>query len=504
MGEYRIVHNEEGQVGNKQLFLKAQAAFQKRDFKKTIEYLESIDCVEETCSKEALNINKALIYHILGEYDKAEKLYVNNLNKDTIIINYLACCHRYFQYKKLLQLEISDFIKLPELYNNNMINYEIATNGIFQIDLSEIEMTIFLEQILNDIYIKMGLPILHACNDILKNQFIKTVEVEQRKHVHKKRKKVGIFVTDIQRHKDSAIIFELVEILRSDFDVYIYFNNIFANKLAKSFEKKCEIRYVINKCYEEINNIFFEDEIDILIDLAGYGLRNNNIALCFVENRIQLYDLLKDFPILLQTNEYYPENIVEKKEQRTCILGDFRCVHNEELLYIKENCEGQLIFESHSFDEELFKKIFINRLVGLGFEMSRVEVIEGILPFKSYMDYLCASENIVLTSGASFVELSEAVKSGRNVLVISNNKILEHFSDYYGIATKEHDFKLSNIEYKKGEVDRCLRKYIHNLPDQELFMIKNKNSRVSYWESGKEYSISNTCNGDIVVFDEGL
>ena len=63
------------------------------------------------------------------------------------------------------------------------------------------------------------------------------------------KKKIGIFVTDIQRHKDSAMIFELVDCLKNYFEIVIYFNNIFANKLAKHFEDICTVRYVISLYY---------------------------------------------------------------------------------------------------------------------------------------------------------------------------------------------------------------------------------------------------------------
>ena len=297
MGYYKIVSDENRDISNTNL---VKEFFIRRDFTNVVAELEK----EENDSEETIFLNKALVNHILGNYDVANEYYAKLKKNEMGHVNYFACCHRYFEYKKL-DKSVLNGNQYKLALDNNYFNYLISINGIDVIKKKNMQHSIYTEQIVNDLYLKIGKSMLHEQNDILKSQYLKTVEVQEKKMVQNKKKKIGIFVTDIQRHKDSAIIFELVESLKEPFEIIIYFNNIFANKLAKRFESICTVKYVINLYYEEINNLIYDDEIDILIDMAEFGLRNNNIALSMVQNCITLHELLYSFPILLETDSYY-------------------------------------------------------------------------------------------------------------------------------------------------------------------------------------------------------
>lgn len=487
MGYYRIVNDEKKDISNTEL---VKEFFVRRDFFSVAAELEK----EKNDSEEKTIINKALAHHILGNYDEANEYYEKLKKNDIGYVNYLACCHRYFDYKKL---DMSNWVenKYKSAVHNNYFNYLVATNGIGAVEKMDVQHSIYTEQIVNDLYLKIGKGMLHEQNDILKSQYLNTVEVQEKKIVLNKKRKVGIFVTDIQRHKDPAIIFELVECLKEQFDIVIYFNNIFANKLAKRFESICTVRYVISMYYEEINNLIFDDEIDILIDMAELGLRNNNIALSIVKNCISLHELLYLFPVLLETDSYYSYENSEKKEDISCVIGDLRCLSDEELTRINEQISEKIVFESHSLDEKVFMKYFERKIIDLGYNMDRVELQPGILPFSRYMNYIASCKNIVITSGTSYVELSEAIKSRTNILFMSENPLIRKTYDIYCAKNPIANSGSRSIKQK-------LFQFISERGCSELYKVKNKKSRIAYFEQDKEMTISNTCNGDIILLGE--
>ena len=235
MGYYKIVSDQNRDLSNTDVI---KYSFIRRDFTNAAAQLE-----KEKNDSEELIINKALVNHILGNYDEANVYYEKLKNNEMRDVNYLACCHRYFDYKKL-DKSFGTGGQYKSALENNYFNYLVATNGIDVIKKMDMQHSIYTEQIVNDLYSKIGKSMLHEQNDILKIQYLNSVEIQERKIVNNEKKKIGIFVTDIQRHKDSAMIFELVECLKDYFEIVIYFNNIFANKLAKWFESICTVKYV--------------------------------------------------------------------------------------------------------------------------------------------------------------------------------------------------------------------------------------------------------------------
>lgn len=480
MGYYKIVSDEgRGTVNENSL----RSLFVRRDFKGVAAVL-----AEEACTDDSSLINKALASHILGDYDIANECYEKIKNDDMGFVNYLAGCHRYFDYKKIEEIEPSGN-RYQLAMENNYFNYFASTNGIEDIDKKHIQPTIYTERILNDLYTKMGRPLQHAQNDIIKSQYLKTVEIQEKKEVSNEKKKIGIFVTDIQRHKDPAMIFELVDCLKAYFEIVIYFNNILDNKLTKHFEKICTVKHVISLYYEEINNLIYDDNIDVLIDMGELGLRNNNIALSLIKNSIPLHKLLSLYPILLETDSYYPLEGAVEKENFTCVIGDFRCLTDKELTHINSEIEGNIEFESHSLDESVFMNNFERRLVSLGYDMNRTKLQPGILPFSKYMDHIRSCKRVVITSGTSYVELSEALKSHAKIEAVSENPLIKKV---YEVYRRDKDFNESDL--KQG-----LIRYLDKCGISELYKIKNKKSRIAYFEDSKELAISNTCNGDLVL-----
>ena len=51
-------------------------------------------------------------------------------------------------------------------------------------------------------------------------------------------------------------------------------------------------------------------------------------------------------------------------------------------------------------------------------------------------------------------------------------------------------------------VRQQLIQFIYESGKSELYRVKNKKSRIAYFEQGKEMVINNTCNGDIILLGE--
>ena len=215
MGDYRIVSDVKRDRYNTE---SVKDFFIRRDFRNIVAELE-----KENNDGENIIINKALAYHVLGNYDEAKKYYAK-LKNNISDVNYLAFCHRYFDYKNFSPSNFSDN-QYKTAWYNNYFNYLVTINGIEVIAKKNVQHSIYTEQIVNDLFLKMGKDMLHEQNDILKDNYLSNVDIQAQKTVLNNKIKIGIFVTDIQRHKDSAIIYELVECLKEKFEIiYLQIN----------------------------------------------------------------------------------------------------------------------------------------------------------------------------------------------------------------------------------------------------------------------------------------
>lgn len=484
---------------------KAKSCFLKRDFQQAVLWLESLEkeCADEY--KQSVQTNLALLYHVLGEYEKAKNLYGRMELSVMNVINYYAFCHRYFEYSKInADIHMKENIPLRPILEHNILTYKIACRGFDAVMKAGNVESIYMERIFNDIYTKKGIEPLHKNCEELKEEYKSQIVVEKTKEVCNKRKRVGIFVTDIQRHKDPAIIFEVVDILREKCDIYIYFNNIFLNKLARCFEECCTVRHIISYSFEEINNLFYDDEIDVCIDMAELGLRNNNIALSLLDHVLPVSRFMYDTPVILQSERYFPPVKPTEKSGPVCILGDMRCATDEELGFIRDHYASDLVFECHAFDEIMFKFYFHNRLESLGYDMETVNLKCGVLPFEKYMDFINGCSLAILVSGASYVELSEVLYCRTPVLILTANKIIKRMAEVYGLLMPGKT-GCCNSCAADGRVKEIRQMFLKNIlkdAPHELMKVKNNHSRITYVEDGKKYGIHDTCNGDIIVFDE--
>lgn len=109
MGDYRIVSDVKRDRYNTE---SVKDFFIRRDFRNIVAELE-----KKNNDGENIIINKALAYHVLGNYDEAKKYYAK-LKNNISDVNYLAFCHRYFDYKNFSPSNFSDNQYKTAWYNN--------------------------------------------------------------------------------------------------------------------------------------------------------------------------------------------------------------------------------------------------------------------------------------------------------------------------------------------------------------------------------------------------
>ena len=480
--------------------------FIRKNFSAAGKLLENIIKNGPDCSTADL-MNAALIYHLLGDCEKSSAIYAKLPKTEIWAINFSAFCHRYFHYQDLFEQmpQINADSELKNILSHNIHNYYIAT-GCGNTVYREYSTAFFSEQILNDLKYKTGQKLSCAASMQLAKEYKSTLEIEEQQIFSHKRKRIGIFVTDVQRHRDSAILFEIVDILNSECDVYVYFNNIKFNKLVNILQNFCTIRSVNTLSFEEVNNLLFDDEIEVLIDMAEHGLRNNSIALSAVNNVVPVNELLLKYPLLLSSQEYFSPSTPSSHDITICVLGDMRVISTSELCRLRDwlPVNEQIVFESHSFDEPLFEKSFKKRLSEIGFQENSFILQHGIVPFKDYIAFLSSCKIIVIPNGASHVELSEALYYGQDVIVLSDNHIIKKMVNTYGLPTELNKFKHSPIDCREnGIISRIRMEFLQavkSLPSMFNKRVKERNTCLTYKTDCAEYAIQNTCNGDIVVF----
>lgn len=467
----------------------ARIYFLNRDFDGMIKTLEPV-LLTSDCSdvyKRACITNLAMAYHVRGYHDEAIRLY--NKCDLTIMkqINFYACCHRYFEYTDIRDISYTG--RLMEILEHNRLNYILNTNGADEAISfwNDRKTNIFDEQIINEIKVHRGLEIDISNANRVENEYLKECDYfEADKQIDFSSKiKIGIFVTDLQRHKNSAILYQLVDELFLKYEIIIYFNNIFRNKLIRSFEERCQIRYVANMGYKEINNLFAEDEILILLDTAEYGLRNSSISLCLLGNRrVLLSQIMKGASFLIKSCEYFPKTENNVNRNVILVLGDLRYITDLDLNYLMEySYENKIVFESHALDEPVFMVNFHNKLMKRGFNMRNIELKQGVLPFASYMQYISSAHEIILIQGATIAEISEVVQSGVPYKLLSD-------TGYTNRALIQEDKFVDVID-----------KYIEALKSFSVFKVKS-DCNLLFHEDGRYYCVNCTCNGDFLIFDD--
>lgn len=489
-GKLVFISPEMGESGASDPLSLARRQFIRRDFEGMIASLWPVLSNDNTYPddyKKACISNLAMACHVRGYYEDAKELY--NRCDYTIMkdVNYYAFCHRYFEYKNICFSDRAQGV-LNTILDHNKLNYILNVYGAESaIEFwGERPVNLYDEQILNEIRSHQGAAIDVSQAGMLEKSYLEKCGVVAAPLI-KDRKSIGIFITDLQRHKDSSMMYQLVEDLIQDCNIVIYFNNIFQNKLIKSFKEKILVRDVSKLNTGEIIDLMHKDEISLLIDTAEYGLRNNHFSVvhCGI-HVLPLSELLKACPILITSEAYFPEFPKEPKSERILVLGDLRYTKNSELLLLAEKYgDRELVVESYALDEPAFMNDFYKRLEQLHFTMKNVILEKGILPFSAYMSYISSFDEIILMQATSNAELSEVIKS-RIPFKRLNDSDLQQFAN----GAKDRLLKLiqSRIEMSDSQ------------PENGIKIVEDK--ILCYREKNKDYLINCTCNGDLLIFDD--
>lgn len=494
MGEFVFLHQSVNNIEMNNPLSMAKKFFIEKDFEKMISILEPV--INSTkYNKEykmACVSNLAMAYHVRGYYDSAKEFY-GRCNKTIISeINYYAFCHRYFEYKNVLYKSYTG--KLQQIFEHNQLNYILNVFGAdAAIDYwKDHSMNLYDEQIFNNIKghrdnnKNIREAIKYEKKYLDQSEWIKYVVTRK----NKERKKIGIFLTDLQRHKKSAVLYQVVEELYFDFDIIIYFNNIFQNKLIKSFQDKACIKDVSHMSYGEIINLINYDSISLLIDMAEYDLRNNSIAVSNSSiKKVALSDIMMNYPLIINSDNYFPKAInTKEKDTKIIVLGDLRFVEEQDLNNIKNKYQkNKIVFLSQALDEPLFMKNFFIRLRKCGFNMEQTFVKKGIRPFLAYMQYISSCDKVLLLPSITITELSEVIRSGVNYEYVSVCKMM-------GVKMK------TDVSF--SEIIRKIIEDTNSNQEEERRMEVIKDLNLCFYENNIYFNINCTCNGDLLVFDD--
>ena len=462
------------------LFCQARCCFVHRKFSEALALMTE---AEKICPEKYM----ALFHHLLGHKHEAKQLYDSLDNTTAKMINYLAFCHRYFMYSEFQGLTLSASDPLAHIYRHNDMNFSLAITS-FPIRPRRRSTNIFDERVLNDYYFRAGLPSENTFRGKLSAEISEISAGVPHRFLHPVKNRIGIYINDIQRHKDAAYIYDLTEILQSlGYSVYVYFDNIFTNKLANLLPEGIIFRSTVHLGILGFNNITANDRISALIDMTGNKLRTRITALAENRDRLIAFDeVFRETPFCLQSGIYFGGiSAGHEKEDFAAVIGDMRYISDEEISHIKSAYHDRtIIFMSFAFCEELFRKSFENRLTRSGMNLSLCKIIPGIIPFSEYMKFLASASAVIVISGASAAEFSEAVFSGAKTELTVQNPLLRRIGTRAAFA--------ANLRKHLQSIPKVpAREYIH---DDEL--------RVVYRNGGYTAEVNMTCSGDLVIFSE--
>ena len=476
------------------LFARARNCFINRKFFEALKIMQDIG---STCSEKflsAIRLNLALFNHVLGHQAEAELLYEQSVDTPIKLTNYHAFCHRYFCYERCYVTHIDENEPLQKIFAHNEFNRQITVNGFIpeNFHFSKQCEDIFRERLLNDFYFKVGLPQQNFFRDMLVSEVMTVAENLPKNFIPAEKNRIGIYVNDIQRHKESAFIYDLIAILLEEkFSVYLYFDNIFDNKLVQLLPAEITVQHTVNLGILAFNNLLAEDKIFALLDLSCNRMRTRLPPVSmWRKNFLSLDEIFFETPLLLQSEIYFGTGVnCVARTNDIAIIGDFRYISDEELSQIKGlMSEKNLIFMSFAFCEELFRKNFLQRLIKCGIDCCKL--IDGIRPFKKYMEFLASVSAVVVTSGTSVAELSEVLFVKTPVILLSQNSILRQIADAPSRNLRA-DFVENLRRRLKNISSETNCKYIYD----EDFCIQYQNDEATF-------DVNMSCNGDLLVFAE--
>ena len=505
---YKIVPLKKIPIRNhiEKLFERARQCFINKKFSEAIPLMQE---AQRICPRENLStvlLNLALFHHLLGHQSEAESLYEQLDDTPAKLINYLAFCHRYFLYSKFQGGNVIENNPLQPICRHNEWNYHLATDGIAATPKQEIK-NIFEERVLNDFYFKIGRPQEYFFRNQLADEATAVAENLPHKIFSPAQNRVGIYVNDIQRHKDTAFVYDVIEILQTlGYTVYIYFDNIFENKLVHLLPKGIILRKVINYGILGFNNLVVEDQVFALLDLTGNRLRTRLTSLSVQEKKVLSLDkIFLETPLLLRSEIYFGDPIPQfENNDSVAIIGDLKYLSDEELSYIgKTMPDLNLIFMSFAFCEKVCQKIFEQRLVKCGMNLSHCKLISGILPFKNYLGFLKSVSAVIITSTVTAAEFSEVIFVGTPWVMISQNPLLRKIEKAIVTGKSSTSCDQRSLKKMRSNFAENLKRHMNHIPaNPGCEYLFNEELHIQYQNGAFISEVNMSCNGDLLIFSD--
>lgn len=477
-------------------YILARKYFVYHDFGKALDILLNDSNKTFHTDEDALNHNIALLAQILGDKHTSERYYAKCSDDIVKNINILSFFHRFYSYRDYNN-QVDDSMFSNEAFRNNYLNYQLTSRGWDGICASK-SYSLYTEQLMNDYFIKVHGREHTECRDAMKRELRRLIDTFTNQVVPVSGNRIGIYLVDIQRHKNESYIFDMINILINlGKEIYIYIDNLFINKLYKMLPQDVKTCRVIKKGILEINNQIAEDKVCMLIDMTGNHLRNSTLSLSLLNIPVMNFTrILLENPFLITSPLYFKDTVIStEKKQEIYIIGDMKYISSSELAVIRDNYVGKtkLVFTCSSFDEPIFVETFQNRLNKLGYKTNSYCIKSSLLPFKKYIYELSSAEMIILTTGVTMAQISEAVYCKVPLILLSQNP------KYQKIREKHNMISLSFTELNKEKVILEIEKTISRNIGNTIFKY-DEDFYIRYSSNGQDYDIGYSCNGDIVVY----
>lgn len=178
----------------------AKSCFLRRDFEGMIPVLEKALAAGgmNNSQREACQLNLAMAYHVRGYYEQALEAYEQCAKTCIWSINYYAFCHRYFEYKRINDVQYEG--NLSALLEHNRLNYYLNVYGAERALLfwNNRKNNVYDEQIINEIKNRFGEPIDISEEIAIENKYsahltVNAFENQNNRTKAASKKKIGIF-----------------------------------------------------------------------------------------------------------------------------------------------------------------------------------------------------------------------------------------------------------------------------------------------------------------------
>lgn len=424
-------------------------------------YIEAINRCMIYENQKLIYINLAVLYQQKGDYKKSMEIYdllsklqrldaCAAINRGTMFHSYRQYGSGLEYYKELISKGEEQSLKAV-LYNNygNLLctcGKKEEAEKILKKAIAENPVLIEAKQNLltNMLYSKEEETHINCLlKDIV--QFYKT----QFKHPKTNRKsremthhklRIGYLSTEIKRNKKGGMITEIIKRHnKSQFDLYIYSDNLTDDKIAFRLKSYVNWRATFGLSEQHIYEMVKTDEIDILIDLNGFGTRNKHGIFCMKPAPISLlwnpykqpittdyYDgYITKEPIVVMDEAFIECEEIERERRGGRLLigyiGDFKRLSMEELYTFKMilDCmpNAKIVIQSLMLDDIVLKTTFKVQLEKSGIPLKRVILYGRLKPYSKYIGLIKGLDCIIGGKYTSTALFCEALKCNTPIIL---------------------------------------------------------------------------------------